>query len=262
MDFLERFSGLASGPASQPAAKLLSFTDLSPRIQHHLAQVYTTLTIALLLSAAGVWVSAATGFGQGLGMIGFMVCVPWMVSTPPTPENLGKRRKLFAGAALSQGLLVAPLVRVALAVHPSVLFTAFGATACVFACFSAAALLSPRRSYLYLGGLLSSVLTTFCWMRLASFVFGSGALLYQAELYGGLAVFSGYVIYDTQVIVERAEAGQTDPLKPALDLLVDFVAIFVRLLVILMRNAEKKRDQESREQQGRRSNRGMRTTRL
>ncbi len=33
----------------------------------------------------------------------------------------------------------------------------------VFACFSAAALLSPRRSYLYLGGLLSSVLTTFMW---------------------------------------------------------------------------------------------------
>ena len=37
-------------------------------------------------------------------------------------------------------------------------------------------------------------------MRLASFVFGSGALLYQAELYGGLAVFSGYIIYDTQVM--------------------------------------------------------------
>lgn len=196
-----------------------------------------------------------------------------MLSTPATPDNLSKRRKLFAGAALSQvrrlalpsrvplpgfwlaelcarvkrvhrptsllaaagytgdlpsrhiathasrravpqGLLVAPLVRVALAVHPGVLFTAFGATACewweslaavapglaaaqaalrllavataqyqlavlpihrilpapatsvpagVFACFSAAALLSPRRSYLYLGGLLSSVLTTFMW---------------------------------------------------------------------------------------------------
>lgn len=39
-------------------------------------QVYTTLTVALLLSAAGVWVSAATGFGsQGVGMIGFMVSV-------------------------------------------------------------------------------------------------------------------------------------------------------------------------------------------
>ena len=36
-------------------------------------------------------------------------------------------------------------------------------------------------------------------MRLATWVFGSGALLYQAELYGGLAVFSAYVVYDTQV---------------------------------------------------------------
>lgn len=261
MDYVDRLAGLASGRAAQPATKLLSFTPLTPRVQQHLAQVYTTLTLALLLSAAGVWVSAVTGFAQGLGIIGFMVCVPWMLSRPATPENLRARRRLFAGAALSQGLLVAPLVRVALALHPGVLFTAFGATACVFACFSAAALLSPRRSYLYLGGLLSSVLTTFMWMRLAIWVFGSGALLYQAELYGGLAVFSAYVVYDTQVIVERAEAGETDPLKPALDLLVDFAAIFVRLLVILLRNAEKS-EQEKREQQGRRSNRGMRTTRL
>lgn len=69
----------------------------------------------------------------------------------------------------------------------------------VFACFSAAALLSPRRQYLYLGGLLSSVLSTFMLMRVASFFFGGGALLFEAELYGGLAVFSGYVVYDTQV---------------------------------------------------------------
>jgi len=39
------------------------------------------------------------------------------------------------------------------------------------------------------------------------------------------------LISHCQVIVERAEAGETDPLKPALDLFVDFVAIFVRLLV-------------------------------
>ena len=50
----------------------------------------------------------------------------------------------------------------------------------VFACFSAAALLSPRRSYLFLGGLLASVMTTFFWMRFASWMFGSGgAMLYQ-----------------------------------------------------------------------------------
>ncbi len=147
MDFVERFSGLASGRATVPAAKLLSFTDLSPRIQSHLAQarwgclllvvrrsaarrllgtfwhqelpclkagpfvhflalqVYVTLALALLLSAAGVWVSAATGFGSGLGMIGFMVrfwyklfrlelCRTWM----PTPQPRDAWRQTSASA--------------------------------------------------------------------------------------------------------------------------------------------------------------------
>ena len=39
------------------------------------------------------------------------------------------------------------------------------------------------------------------------------------------------------------------------------MAVFVRLLVILLRNAEK-REAEKREAQGRRSNRGMRASRL
>lgn len=43
----------------------------------------------------------------------------------------------------------------------------------------------------------------------------------------------GYVVYDTQMIVERCEAGDTDSLRHALDVFVDFCAIFVRLLVSL-----------------------------
>ncbi len=48
-------------------------------------------------------------------------------------------------------------------------------------------------------------------MRLATFVFGGGALLYQAELYIGLAVFSGYVVYDTQVTGLVKTAGSSMP---------------------------------------------------
>lgn len=92
-------------------------------------QVYLTLAVALCLSAAGVYVSAVTGFAQGLGILGFLVSVPWMMSVPSVPATLGKRRVLFGTAALSQGLLVAPLVRATLALHPGVLFTAFAGTA-------------------------------------------------------------------------------------------------------------------------------------
>ncbi|EFN54542.1 hypothetical protein CHLNCDRAFT_56207 [Chlorella variabilis] len=263
MDFVDRLSNLAGASATRAHAapqKLFDFTNLSPAVRSHLQQVYLTLAVALCLSAAGVYVSAVTGFAQGLGILGFLVSVPWMMSVPSVPATLGKRRVLFGTAALSQGLLVAPLVRATLALHPGVLFTAFAGTAGVFACFSAAALLSPRRHFFYLGGLLSSVLSTFMVMRLATWFFGGGALLFQAELYLGLVVFSGYVVYDTQVIVERCEAGVVDPLKDAFNLFVDFVAIFVRLLVILLKNAESKERRE-RERESRRQ-RGARTSRL
>jgi FtsH-binding integral membrane protein len=68
----------------------------------------------------------------------------------------------------------------------------------------------------------------------------------QIELYAGLLIFCGYVMYDTQVIVERAVRGEKDYVKHALDLFVDFVAIFVRLMVILAQN-EQKREKRERE---------------
>ena len=64
-------------------------------------------------------------------------------------------------------------------------------------------------------------------MRLGTWVFGGRAMMFQAELYGGMLIFLGYVLFDTQVIIEKAYSGQKDHIKAALDLFVDFVAIFV-----------------------------------
>ncbi len=45
-------------------------------------------------------------------------------------------------------------------------------------------------------------------------------IAFSAELYGGLLVFAGYVLFDTQLIVEKAAVGYTDHVKAALDLQV------------------------------------------
>ncbi len=56
------------------------------------------------------------------------------------------------------------------------------------------------RSYLFLGGFLSSAVSAMMLLRLGSWMFGGrGGFAYTAELYGGLAVFIGYVLFDTQV---------------------------------------------------------------
>jgi hypothetical protein len=174
---------------------------------------------------------------------------------------------------------------------------AFAGTALVFACFSVAALSARRRSYLFLGAALSSVLSTFMLMRLATMLVGGGRALFEAELYLGLLVFvvrsvcgsvgvrvcvggglwdpagprrgavpgprplnppinptpqnlaaQGYVLYDTQLLVEKAEAGQLDEVRGALSLFVDFAAIFVRLLIILARSADQKQQRRGQAQ--------------
>ena len=70
-------------------------------------------------------------------------------------------------------------------------------------------------------------------------IFLGWQIINEANIYLGLLVFSGYVVFDTQVIVEKASQGNTDVIQHALELFIDFVAIFVRILIILMRNKER-----------------------
>jgi len=68
------------------------------------------------------------------------------------------------------------------------------------------------------------------------------------QIYGGLVVFSGYVIVDTQVILEKAVTGinNKDYVKAALELFIDAIALFVRILIIILRNTQEKKKREER----------------
>jgi len=64
------------------------------------------------------------------------------------------------------------------------------------------------------------------------------------ELYVGLLIFAAYVAFDTQMIIARAEQGDNDYIMHAQSLFVDFIQLFVRLLVILNDKESKKRRRE------------------
>lgn len=74
--------------------------------------------------------------------------------------------------------------------------TAFLGTTCVFACFSGFALFSERRSLLYIGGLLSSGLSMLFVLSLAN-LFARSMVMFNIQLYLGLLVFCGFVVFGT-----------------------------------------------------------------
>ena len=157
-----------------------------------------------------------------------------------TPHNSIVRHGAFYGMGFGQGWAVAPLVGSTLAVNPSTVLTTVIGTAAIFGSFTMSAYYSPRRQYLYLGGILGTLVIILMLAQLVS-AFGI-PWMGSAELYLGLLVFSLYVLYDTQVIVERAEAGSRDPILHGIMLFTDLAAIFARLLIILNRSS---RDRDS-----------------
>ncbi|KAJ4847995.1 Bax inhibitor 1 [Turnera subulata] len=217
---------------------LKNFRQISPVVQTHLKQVYLTLCCALVASATGVYLHMLWNIGGLLTTFACLGCMIGLLSMAPYEEK--KRVGLLMAAGLFEGASIGPLVDLAIEIDPSVLMTAFVGTGIAFACFSGAAMLARRREYLYLGGLLSSGVSILLWLHFASSIFGGSAALFKFELYFGLLVFVGYVVVDTQDIIEKAHLGDLDYVKHAMTLFTDFVAVFVRILIIMLKNSQER----------------------
>jgi len=138
------------------------------------------------------------------------------------------------------GIGIAPLVA---ASAPGVVFAAALGTSAIFGGFTLAALKARRKQMLMLGGvLMGGLLVVFC-CGLAGLILPLlgvtnpailGAL-YNINLYLGLGVFSLFIAYDTQNMIEMYKAGNDDHVSPALNLFLNIINIFIRLLQIFGR---------------------------
>ncbi|PSR91683.1 Bax inhibitor like [Actinidia chinensis var. chinensis] len=242
--FTSFFESRSSSRNSWTYDSLKNFRQISPIVQIHLKQVYLSLCCALIASAAGAYLHILWNIGGLLTTLGCMGSMFWLLSTPPCQEQ--KRVALLMASALFQGASIGPLIDLAIRIDPSILVSAFVGCGVAFGCFSVAAMLARRREYLYLGGLLSSGVSILFWLHFASSIFGGSAALFKFELYFGLLVFVGYIVVDTQDIIEKAHLGDLDYVKHALTLFTDFAAVFVRILIIMLKNSEEKENKKKK----------------
>jgi FtsH-binding integral membrane protein len=146
---------------------------------------------------------------------------------------------MLMGFAFLTGLGLGPLLDMAVRINPTIVPSALLLTTAVFASFTGTSLLAPDGKYLYLGGSLLSGLSTLVFLGFLNIFFRSQLL------YLGLAIFCGFVMFDTQVIILKVRRGDKDFIAHSLDLFIDFVQIFRKVLILLMQK-EQSKDQKKR----------------
>ncbi|XP_064395325.1 growth hormone-inducible transmembrane protein-like [Halichondria panicea] len=174
-----------------------------------------------------------------VGTIGSsMICY----STPYTPETLPLKIGAFSVFASVMGVTMAPLIMMA---GPLVVRAALY-TAGVVGGLTLTAACAPSERYLTMSGPLSLGLGVVLVASIGGmFASPGGALfsgLHAVYMYGGLVLFGGFLLYDTQKIIAHAERdNHYDPVNMSMGIYLDTVNIFIRILSLLAGSGNKRK---------------------
>lgn len=180
----------------------------------------------------GSWVTIGATFAAMIGTGMLVQSVPYENS--PGPKHLAWL--LHSGV---MGTVVAPLT----ILGGPLLIRAAWYTAGIVGGLSTVAMCAPSEKFLNMGAPLGVGLGVVFASSLGSMFLPptsvAGATLYSVAVYGGLVLFSMFLLYDTQKVIKRAEitplygVQKYDPINSMLGIYMDTLNIFMRIVSIL-----------------------------
>lgn len=214
--------------------------------------------------AGSLAVTAATAYGisQSRAIYTMMRASPWLVvgggmlatigssilcmSLPYAP-GLNAKHLAWAGHSALIGTLIAPMMLLG---GPLVLRAA-AVTGGVVGALSLTAACAPDGKFLTWGGPLAIGLGGVCMACLGTLFLPAtsvvGAGLQSVVTYGGLVIFGGFMLYDTQKIIRTAETYPVyaerpyDPINASIGIYMDTINIFIRILTIMASSNSRRR---------------------
>lgn len=169
-----------------------------------------------------------------------------VVRSIPYSEGVGVKQLAWMAHSGIIGAVIAPLCLLG---GPLIMRAALY-TAGVVSGLSAVAVCAPSEKFLNMGGPLAIGLGVVFVSSIGSMflpattVLGSG--LYSIAMYGGLILFSGFLLYDTQRIIRVAEMHPQyavkpfDPVNASISIYLDTVNIFIRIVQLLAGGGRRK----------------------
>ncbi|KAL2270779.1 hypothetical protein VTJ83DRAFT_150 [Remersonia thermophila] len=188
-----------------------------------------------------VWrIMTANPWAVGLG--GLALSVGSMIATRSIdPDNYIPKYLCWTAFNATQAALVAPLLTIA---PPALLARAGLYTVAMMGSISIVGATAKQDKYMYLGGPLLAgaaivAVSGFAPLILPATAVRTLAFTENLWLYGGLAVFGGFTLYDVQKVLHHARLAQRglikqDPVNESISLELDFLNIFIRMVQILM----------------------------
>ncbi|KAF9444598.1 hypothetical protein P691DRAFT_807134 [Macrolepiota fuliginosa MF-IS2] len=192
---------------------------------------------AFRIMAANPWVVL------GVSLFGSIATMAGAMYTPP--ERPIQKHLLWLAFNVCQAATLSPLFFLS----PSILSRAALYTVGVAGSISYIGATATNDKYLHLGGPLLAGVTVVALSSLAPMILPMGlrslAISESISLYGGLAVFGGFILYDTQKILQHARMAEMGQLKPdalneSIGLELDMLNIFIRIVQILSRQQNRK----------------------
>lgn len=151
------------------------------------------------------------------------------------------RHALHGLGVVGLGLSAAPLFALAAMVNPSILPTCIGLTTAIFGGASLIAYSQPAGQMLKYGRVLTGGLFGLIGLQivgmLTTLVMGPNPfsmMLFRADTYLGIALFSAFIAYDTHAAMQMYQMGRADHLGMAGQFILDFWNILVRLVSIFI----------------------------
>ncbi len=138
-----------------------------PRVQNHLKNVYTCLLGATLCATLGIYLSMTGWLNYPrLALFASIITSIWLFLIDFNERTQMKCFGLMSATSLFIGIFLSPLIDLAIHVDPQIVITAFLFTTIIFVCFTLSALLTQKRTYLYLGGKRKKCRTFFIYRNI------------------------------------------------------------------------------------------------
>lgn len=206
----------------------------------HMRKVYATLATGIGIAAGASMFSMATPLvAMHPGILGLASLVPLMgiMYTSNRTHSPALRAGLFALFTGLSGVALAPLLFFSLKLNPMLVPQALLLTTGLFGSMTALSMFAKPGSALRFGVPLAGGMFILMGCGLASFLVPVTSawypILHNVSMYGGLALFTLYIAYDTQKMIDEYEMGEDDHIKHATDLFLDFKMVFTRILMLL-----------------------------